>query len=620
MARRSIPEGEPRPPRPLLLFDGDCGFCRRWVARWRRSVGEAADFSPAQEAQVGWLSAEDTGRSVWLLAPDGSAYGGAEAVLRLLALRPGGGGLLALYRFLPGFALLADAAYGWVARHRVLASKVSRALAGAVEEPPAFALARRVFLALLGLSYVSAFASFAVQARGLIGEQGVWPFPELLRWAGRELSLPALRIPSLLWLWPTDAGLMACCVAGLAAGLLLMAGRWPRAAALAAYALYLSLVSTGGLFFSYQWDVLLLEVGFLAIFIASRARPPPAVGLFLARVTLFRLMFLSGMVKLASGDPTWRALRGLQYHYWTQPLPTWSAYLADLLPLWADQACEAAMFGIELGAPFLLFGPRRVRHLGVALIAFLQLCIAATGNYGFFNLLALCLCALQVDDSVWRRLPLVRRRAEEGAQAALPRARWALAGWAALASLLLLLGWVDLWGRLRRGAEWPAWVEALDEWTSPFHAANGYGLFAVMTTERDEIDLAGSADGNVWRSYRFHYKPGPLDARPRFGPLHMPRLDWQMWFASLGACAENQWLISLQQGLLEGRPAVRALFAEDPFPDAPPRYLRTRIAPYRFAPFAELRARGSWWTRGPDRVYCPTLTLHDGRLEAVPGG
>ncbi|HVE84672.1 MAG TPA: lipase maturation factor family protein, partial [Myxococcales bacterium] len=474
---------------------------------------------------------------------------------------------------------------------------------------------------------LSAFISFGVQARGLVGEDGIWPFPRLLEWAGQKLPHPFLDIPSLLWLWPRDAGLIATCALGAACGAALMAGAWARPMAVLCYALYLSLVSAGGLFFGYQWDSLLLEVGFLAMFIAPWApwlgrqgeSPPPAVGLFLARALLFRLMFLSGVVKLTSHDPTWRALRGLQYHYWTQPLPTWTAYFADLMPLWFDQACEVVMFGIELGAPFLLFGPRRVRHLGAGLIAFLQLCIAATGNYGFFNLLTLCLCALQLDDSLWRRVPRLRRSAP-GAQAALPalpRARAAAAGWAALAAVLLLLGWVELWSRVHPRAGWPGWVEALAEQAAPFRVVNGYGLFAVMTTEREEIDLSGSADGEHWKSYRFQYKPGPLDERPRFAPLHMPRLDWQMWFAALESCEQNQWLLLLQQGLLEGRPAVRALFAEDPFPDAPPRYVRTRIAPYRFAPFSRWRADGTWWTRGEDRPYCPPLTLEGGRLKAV---
>jgi hypothetical protein len=273
------------------------------------------------------------------------------------------------------------------------------------------------------------------------------------------------------------------------------------------------------------------------------------------------------------------------------------------------------MFAIELGAPFLLFGPRRARHLGAALLAFLQLAIAATGNYGFFNLLTLCLCALQVDDGVWRRLPGLRRLPEP--LPPLRGARWFRAGWVALAALWLSASALEAWRRFdRRGL--PGWLEAARERVEPFHLASSYGLFAVMTREREEIDLEGSADGATWKPYRFPYKPGPLDERPRFALLHMPRLDWQMWFASLGSCDGNEWLLLLQLRLLEGRPEVRALFDEAPFPDAPPRYLRTRIAPYRFAPFAELRARGTWWTRGADRPYCPAVTLDGGRLRAVP--
>jgi len=457
--------------------------------------------------------------------------------------------------------------------------------AGAVVDAPAFSFSRRVFLALLGLCYVSAFASFAVQGRGLVGPEGVLP------------------------LWPSDGLLIAACAAGIGCGLLLIHGRWPRVPAVIAYLLYAAVVYLGGPFLGFQWDILLLETGFLAAFVASGKRPPPVIGVWLLRLLLFKLMFLSGVVKLASGDPTWRGLSGLQYHYWSQPLPTWSAYFADLAPPWFDRICEAVMFAIELGAPLLLFGPRRLRHAGAAAIAFLQLCIAATGNYGFFNLLTAALCAMQVDDAAWRR--------PEAATAAAPRPGWARVGWAVLAALWVLTGSIEVWRRFGGRGELPEWADVALEWADPLHASNTYGLFAVMTTGREEIDLEGSSDGKEWKRYRFRYKPGALDERPRFAPLHMPRLDWQMWFASLGSWRSNQWLLLLQRRLLEGKPAVRALFAEDPFPDAPPRYLRTRIAPYRFAPFADWRARGAWWTRGPERPYGPTVALENGRLVAV---
>lgn len=607
---------------PVLLFDGDCGFCRRWVERWRRRVGEAAELRPFPDGEA-------DRSSVRLVMPDGGELRGAEAVFRLLALASGGGGLWWCYRRIPLFAPVSEAIYGWVARHRVLASRLTRALAGSEVELPSFHLARRVFLAMLGAAYLAAFLSFAVQARGLIGERGITPFPRLLEWADQALPRPRWSLPSGLWWWRSDAALLVTCALGGVAGAVGAAGLWPRAALAAAYALYLSLVSAGGIFFGYQWDVLLLEIGFLAIFLApgglrpfraaTATAPPVSVGLWLGRWLLFRLMFMSGVVKLASGDPAWRALDGLQYHYWSQPLPTWTSYLADLLPAWAQRASCALMFFIELVVPFFLFAPRRLRHAAVALTALLQLAIALTGNYGFFNWLTLALCALCVDDQVWRRVAGIRRWGRPGEGVPVwPRSLPARAGWLALAAVLVLLGSVEVVSRLRPRTEWPAPVETLEALVAPFHLVSAYGLFAVMTTDRQEIDLQGSADGQRWTSYRFRYKPGPLDRRPRFAPLHMPRLDWQMWFAALGRCEENGWLLALQQRLLEGSPPVQALFEEDPFPDAPPRYLRTTIAPYRFAPFTELRAQGAWWRRGGGAPYCPVLTLEGGSRSPHP--
>jgi hypothetical protein len=183
-----------------------------------------------------------------------------------------------------------------------------------------------------------------------------------------------------------------------------------------------------------------------------------------------------------------------------------------------------------------------------------------------------------------------------------------------LCALLTVLGAMDMTSRLWRRAPWPGPAKWLAGVLDPFRLVGRYGLFAVMTTERDEIELSGSDDGVAWKPYRFHYKPGPLDRRPAFAPLHMPRLDWQMWFASLGSCGQNEWLLMLQKRLLEGAPSLQALFDEDPFPNAPPKFLRTRIAPYRFAPVSQWWKDGAWWTRGPERDYCPPLTLVGGEL------
>ncbi len=475
-----------------------------------------------------------------------------------------------------------------------------------------FSISRWLLLRALGGIYAIAFASFWVQASGLVGEGGILPAGALLDSVQERLGLAALwRLPSVFWLASGDAALHAACALGVAAAVVLALGRVQRLCCVLLWALYLSITSIGQIFLGYQWDALLLETGLLAIALAPAGRrarlrdapPPHPVVLFLLRWLLFRLMFLSGAVKLASGDAAWRDLTALTYHYWTQPLPSWSSPLAHALPEAVHRAATGAALAIELVLPFAVFGPRPLRLVAALGFLALQLSINATGNYGFFGLLSLALCLPLVDDGVWRRVPALRRRAPPGPAAPRRRSRasWAAAAVAALAvvGITSALGW----RRVARAPLPPA-IEAAVDVVRPLHSLNAYGLFATMTKDRPEIELAGSRDGRHWEVYEFRYKPDRLDEAPPLVPGHMPRLDWQMWFAALGSCRGSPWLLALQHALLRGAPAVSALLERDPFPDAPPRYLRADLYRYRFA------ERGSdWWTRERLGPYCPILAL-----------
>jgi hypothetical protein len=377
----------------------------------------------------------------------------------------------------------------------------------------------------------------------------------------------------------------------------------------------LSLSSVGSVFFSFQWDALLLEAGIVGLFVATPGSP---LGLWLARALCFKLMWLSGFVKLHSGDSAWRDLSALSFHWWTQPLPAWPAVWASQLPRWMQSGMTLATLAIELVAPFAIFGPRRARLAACAALALLQVVIASTGSYGFFNLLSLVLCASLLDDdalralaprvlrapleaSVRRRSDLVFGRARQRVQIVLACARLALSAAVASQRILPLPAAVH------------AWLAPL----APLRSVNSYGLFAVMTTVRREIALEGSDDGVNWRRYRFRWKPGALDEHPRFTPFHMPRLDWQLWFAALGRCERQPWLLEFLQRVLQGSPDVLGLLADDPFPGAPPRVLRTPTAAYQFAPGAGW-LKGQWWSAAPGPDYCPKLTLRNGRLARAP--
>ena len=351
--------------------------------------------------------------------------------------------------------------------------------------------------------------------------------------------------------------------------------------------------------------------------------PPSLIALWLLRLLLFKLMFSSGCVKLASGDPNWRNLKALTFHYQTQPLPTWIGWYVSQLPLWFQKFSCVMMFGAELGAPFLIFAPRRLRLLGAAAIACLQILILLTGNYTFFNLLTLALCLLLLDDFTWARLipgNLFPRRgagmpgnvparvedATKNAKTVLcarnSRLRWPRFVTIPLAFVVVLLYLFQV--SLTLGLR-PAWfypVAAADLWLSPFRTFNGYGLFAVMTTERREIVVEGSDDGVNWLPYEFKYKPGDVTRRPGFVAPFQPRLDWQMWFAALGDYRQNPWFLNFCVRLLQGSPEVSALLETNPFPKHPPQYVRAVFYDYQFTNFTERRTTRAWWKRFFDRM------------------
>jgi hypothetical protein len=496
-------------------------------------------------------------------------------------------------------------------------------LAGRDLGPETHGLSRRVFLTLLGVCYLAAFLSLEVQVESLVGSRGIAPAAPWLAEVEKIAGASRLwRVPTLLWLSSADVVLHLLCLAGAAGAVLLALGAAPRLLCAALFAVYLSLVSVGGIFLRYQWDALLLETGFLAIWLApARLRPSAAarepvepLALWLLRCLLFKLMFMSGAVKLLSGDPSWRDLSAMQFHYWTQPLPNALSWFAWQLPAWLHRASVVATFVAELALPFLIFAPRRLRCLACAGTLGLMLGIGATGNYGFFNLLTCALALLLLDDAALRRLlpqPAARalRRAlprcllgepvppERARRRGWPPARIAFAG---LALLLLAASAQRMLDRFGIGPR-PLPLAALVRVAAPFQLANPYGLFSVMTTSRNEIEVEGSDDGRVFRPYRFRWKPGPVERRPGFAGLHMPRLDWQLWFAALGGCAGTPWFQGFQRRLLEGEPSVLALLDANPFPDAPPRYLRSRLHAYRFAP----PGSAAWWQREPLGPFCP---------------
>jgi predicted DCC family thiol-disulfide oxidoreductase YuxK len=600
------------PERPLAVFDGDCGFCRQWIERWRARTGPRVDYAPSQEVAPRFpeIPPEAFARAFQLVLPDGRALEGAAAVLATLDSAPGDGRLSALAR-VPFLGGLLELAYRLVARHRPAASVLTRLLWGRSVEKPTYFAASALFLRALGLCYLVAFVSLWVQVDGLIGARGILPVGQFLDWVrGQTGSERYWLLPTLCWISSSDAFLHLLCGGGVLAALLLVLGLAPAMASALCWALYLSLAIAGQAFLQFQWDYLLLEVGLLAIFLVppwrwrfGRGLAAAPVVLFLLRWLLFRLMFSSGWVKLASGDPTWRNLTALRFHYETQPLPPWTAWYLHQSPTWFQTVSALFLFFVELVVPFLYFAPRRLRLFAFRATVLLQLLIAATGNYGFFNLLALALALLLLDDQSLRAR--WRHAVEESAGP--PRA-WPKAVLVPVACVVLFASSIEFAGTLGGALALPRTVAVTTRLLTPFRSFNRYGLFMVMTTERPEILIEGSNDGADWRPYLFRWKPGDVTARPRFVAPHQPRLDWQMWFAALGTIDENPWLVQFLGRLLEGSPEVVGLLAANPFPDRPPRYVRATAYDYRFTDAAERRRTGAWWRRKVIGPYTPILS------------
>jgi lipase maturation factor 1 len=471
-------------------------------------------------------------------------------------------------------------------------------------EQPAYVLSRWLFLRLLGVVYLIAFVSLLPQITGLVGEHGLLPAGAFLQRAHTGFGSAAYRLfPTVCWLGAGDAMLRGLCWAGVGLALLQVAGVAQTPSLLLLWVCYLSVSVVGQTFLWFQWDGLLLETGLLAVLFApiqlwpslKHERPPLAATRWLMWGLLFRLMVLSGVTKLASGDPTWRHLTALDYHFWTQPLPPWTAWYAHWLPEWMHRVMTLGILGVEVVVPWLILVPerwRRVRYAGCALLVLGQLGIALTGNYGFFNLLAIVLCVPLLDDGVVRRLVPLSLTAGE------PEPRWkvyAIRGLAPLLALLAALAFVREIVQTGSGVR-RAFANPLLDAVEPFRSVNGYGLFRVMTTDRLEIVIEGSNDTLQWREYAFRWKPGDVTRRPRFVAPHMPRLDWQMWFAALDPAGAQDWLVALLQRLLEGTPDVLALLHDNPFPNGPPAYVRLVYYRYRFSDSAG-RAAGAWWRR-----------------------
>lgn len=582
---------------PVVLWDGDCGFCGRWAQWIERRVGSSVRFIPYQQTDLRehGIPRDDLAEAIHLVDSDGRVYRGAHAVLRVHAETGWKGRFaLVLYRRLPGAGRLSELVYGWVAAHRPLAGRVIGWIDAADGYAAGHERVARWVLTGIGVVFVAAFVSLLLQLEGLFGGEGLHPISAYVERLEDRAAASFGDLPSLFWLDASDAVLYGVAALGLLSGLAAIAGILRRGALLTAWLCYLSFVTLGGRFLSFQWDALLLEAGFAGLLLGPLRGfgVPSLAGLLWMRWLAFRLVFSSGLVKLSSGDPTWADFSAMLHHFETQPLPNPVAWYAHQLPEPVLRALTGATFALELLVPPLIFLGARPRRWAFTGIVALQVGIALTGNYGFFNLLTVVVAlSLLDDDWLGTRVDTpVRSRREP----------FDHLGRRALAFLLVTVLWAASLVPLIRsaGGAAPTPLADLHENLRPVRVVNGYGLFAVMTTRRPEIVFETRSEGKGWRPLPFAHKPGDPEGAPPVTGLHMPRFDWQLWFAALRGPRRARWTEVVLERLCAENGAVRTLFAEDGMANESPDAVRAVLYEYRFR---ELRGRapGIWWDRDP---------------------
>jgi len=498
-------------------------------------------------------------------------------------------------------------------------------------------LARWIFLRAVAAIYFSAFYSLVFQIKGLNGPQGILPAGNYLRAVAR--MLPGISrfwfAPSLFWISASSHMLMAVTWIGLIAAVIAFVNIWPRLSLFVCFVCFLSFVAAAGDFSGYQSDGMLLEAGFLSLFLApsgflpglAASSPPSRASYFLLLWEWFRIYFESGMVKLLSGDTEWRNFTAMDDYYQNGPLPSWIGWYVAHAPHWFHVAATAGTLLLEFVIVLMLFFGRRARIVCCFIVTVWQIGVILTGNYAFLNYLVLCLGFLLLDDRFLQ--PFVPRRFHiprdsqssqitpsiTGSEVRLPLQTLQVATAAVALTLIAYVTTAEMLGMVWRDNPLPDEpIKALE----PFRIANQYGLFAVMTRGRYEIEFQGSNDNQSWVAYPFRYKPQALNEAPGLYAPYQPRFDWNLWFASLGEWRQNEIVPLAEERLLSDDPDVLALFRGNPFPNAPPRYVRAVLWQYWFTSRKEKQQTGNWWRRTLLGQYAPTLTSgQDGKVSVV---
>jgi hypothetical protein len=492
---------------------------------------------------------------------------------------------------------------------------------------------RLVFQRALAFIYLIGFCIAVNQYVGLLGEHGIQPIrwyfaersaaakhePLLLQASLRDGQTTVVDVaqvhatadnfwdtPSIFWWTQSDGAIRLISWSGLLLALFALSGfseRYGHAVSTATWLvmwlLYQSLVNAGQVFYGFGWEMLLLETGFLALFLGSRDTRAPAIVMWLILWAAFRIMFGAGMIKLR-GDPCWRDLTCMQYHYETQPSPNPLSWYFHHTPLWFHKGEVLFNHFVELAVPFFYFTPGKVRRWAGALTIVFQFILILSGNLSWLNYITIILCIPCFDDRLFAKL--FRREPPETPP--IGPARMVL-----LTLLACMVGLLSLFGPvLNLVSE----RQSMNQSFYPFHLVNTYGAFGSITRDRDEIVIEGT-DSEIpdelarWEEYEFKGKPGTVTRRPSIASPYHYKLDWQMWFAAMGPPQYQSWIFPFVARLLQNEPTVTGLLAKNPFPDRPPKFIRAKLYRYRYTDWGEVS--GAWWKRELRGEYLPPLAL-----------
>jgi lipase maturation factor len=482
-------------------------------------------------------------------------------------------------------------------------------------------LTRFVILRLLGFVYAIAFLVAAQQLVPLIGEHGLTPATLYLDRIQAHFGSHASAMwhfPSVFWLGVSDRAMLIFAWAGFALSLVVLGG-YANAIILAVlWAMYMSIVHVGDTWYGYGWETQLLETGFLSIFLCPLfdprpfpKRPPPLLVLWLFRWLGFRIMIGAGLIKLR-GDPCWRNLTCLYYHYETQPIPSPISRYLHFAPHWFHKVETAWNHFTELVVPWFSFGPRTARHTAGVLLVGFQVLLIISGNLSFLNYVTIIPFLACFDDSFWGKIlpgSLVRRAEKASDKSEPSRLQTGIA--VALTILVAYLSIAPVTNLISAR-------QAMNDSFDPFNLVNTYGAFGAVGKERYEIIFEGTDDALVtgdtkWKEYEFKAKPGDPNRRPPFIAPYQPRIDWQIWFAAMGSPAEYPWTLHFVWKLLHNDSATLSLLANNPFPNEPPHFVRARLYRYQFAPLDDR----AWWKRELIGEWLPAFSTEDTQFRRI---